>query len=81
MELYVTKIGGVSNQPLAGILCVTSLIRIIYIMLNKGAFAFYHSQYANPLNDLFSMRYTVILMLVICRLRIAKQSETTKSVV
>ena len=35
MELYVTKIGGVSNQPLARILSVTSLNRIIYIMLIK----------------------------------------------
>ena len=35
MELYVTKLGGVSNQPLARILSVTSLNRIIYIMLKK----------------------------------------------
>ena len=35
MELYVTKLGGVSNQPLARILSVTSLNRIIYIMLIK----------------------------------------------
>lgn len=81
MELYVIKIGGVSNQPFARILCVTPLIRIIYIMLNKGAFAFHQSQYEKPLNALFSMRYTVFLMLLTCRLRIAKQSETTKRVV
>lgn len=81
MELYVTKIGGVSNQPMARILCVTPLIRIIYIMLNKGALALYHSQYANPFIALFSLGYSVVLMSQKCRLRAAQTSETTKRVV
>ena len=81
MELYVTKIGGVSNQPLAKILCVTSIIRIIYIMLNKGVFVLYYSQYKNPYNTLFSVSYKEFLMSLICRLRAAQPSETTKRVV
>lgn len=81
MELYVTKIGGVSNQPTARVLCVTSLIRIIYIMLNKGMFVLYYSQYTKLFNDLFPKIYTDFLMSRICRLRAAQPSETTKRVV
>lgn len=81
MELYVTKIGGVSNQPLAKILCVTSIIRIINIMLNKGVFVLYYSQYTKPINSLFSVGYSVLFMSQICRLRAAQTSETTKRVV
>jgi len=81
MELYVTKIGGVSNQLMARIFCVTSLIRIIYIMLNKGVFVLYFSQYSKPFNALMSEDYLKFLMSQICRLRAAQTSKTTKRVV
>ena len=81
MELYVTKIGGVSNQLMARIFCVTSLIRIIYIMLNKGVFVLYFSQYSKPFIDLMSEGYLKFLMSLICRLRAAQTSKTTKRVV